>query len=385
MPKLSERPLLERGFRPFFLLAALYAVASTALWGGYYTGYVLPPQGLLEPVAWHAHEMIYGFTMAVIAGFLLTAVANWTGGAPVRQWHLAGLCALWLFGRLVMALDMGLPLWLIYTFSTAFIPALALSLAIPLLRSWNKRNFIFLALLAILFACQIWFLLTRIMLPLHIAIMVVISIISLVGGRIIPAFTVAALRRRGIEARQTDQRKMDVAALGSLLLLILLLPITGVQGKLFAGTALLSALIHLWRMRFYHLPQAMHDPMLWILHLGYLWVIIGLIALALAALGQIGFSLALHILTTGAIGSMTLGMMCRVTLGHTGREIMASSGTIAAFILIQLAACIRILGPILLPEHIIAWIAVSASLWVASFTLYLLIYIPMLLTPRPRR
>jgi uncharacterized protein involved in response to NO len=128
----------------FFLLGALYSVISLILWAGFYAGYVMPPSLLADPVLWHAHEMIYGFTIAIVAGFLLTAVANWTGGAPARQIHLAALCVLWLTGRIVMNFDMGLPLWLIYVLEGAFIPALAVSLSIPLLKSWNVRNFVFL-------------------------------------------------------------------------------------------------------------------------------------------------------------------------------------------------------------------------------------------------
>lgn len=217
------RPFLGRGFRPFFFLGALHGVISLALWGGFYAGYVVPPYFMLDAVSWHAHEMIYGFAMAIVAGFLLTAVANWTGGAPARQMHLAGLCLLWVLGRVVMHFDFGLPAWAIIAVESAFIPALALSLAIPLIRSWNKRNFIFLTLLSVLFACDLWFLLTINMAALHVALMMILIMISLIGGRIIPAFTVAALRRKGIEAYQTPQMKMDMAALASLVAVALCL------------------------------------------------------------------------------------------------------------------------------------------------------------------
>ena len=125
-------PFWGRGFRPFFFLGALFTVLSICLWGAFYAGTgITPPVFLLDPVSWHAHEMIYGFSMAIVAGFLLTAVANWTGGAPARQMHLAGLCALWLIGRIVMSVDLGLPAWGVIALESLFIPALALSLAIP--------------------------------------------------------------------------------------------------------------------------------------------------------------------------------------------------------------------------------------------------------------
>lgn len=158
MQTFFEQPFWGRGFRPFFFLGALYSVFSLGIWGWFYAGHITPPGFLLDSVLWHAHEMIYGYTMAIIAGFLLTAVANWTGGAPARQIHLISLCFLWLLGRLVMNVDLGLPFWGLVLAEIVFIPALALSLAVPLIKSWNKRNFIFLTLLSALFACDLVFL-----------------------------------------------------------------------------------------------------------------------------------------------------------------------------------------------------------------------------------
>lgn len=377
-----SRPFFGRGFRPFFFLGALYSVLSLALWGGFYAGYVVPPYFLLDAVSWHAHEMIYGFAMAIVAGFLLTAVANWTGGAPARQMHLAGLCLLWVSGRVVMHFDFGLPVWAILAVESAFIPALALSLAIPLIRSWNKRNFIFLTLLSVLFACNIWFLITIDMTALHVALMMILIMISLIGGRIIPAFTVAALRRKGVEAYQTPQMKMDIAALLSLVAVTACLifakdtPILGI----FAG---LSCLIHGARMRHYHTLKIGDDPLVWILHAGYGWLVVGLGLLALTGFGVLEIPAVIHALTAGAIGSMILGMICRVTLGHTGRELKVGTLITLSFFAIQVTAIARVFGPILMPEYMNEWIIGSAVLWSVCFAVYLLVYSPMLFTSRP--
>jgi uncharacterized protein involved in response to NO len=382
MLKLFEHPFLGRGFRPFFFLGALYSVISLVLWGGFYAGYIVPPYFMIDAVSWHAHEMIYGFSMAIVAGFLLTAVANWTGGAPARQMHLAGLCLLWLLGRVVMHFDFGLPAWAIIAVESAFIPALALSLAIPLIRSWNKRNFIFLTLLSVLFACDLWFLLTINMAALHAALMMILIMISLIGGRIIPAFTVAALRRKGIETYQTPQIKMDVAALVSLVAVALCLvfakgtPILGIA----AGV---SCLIHGLRMRHYHTLKTFDDPLVWILHAGYCWLVVGLGLLALTGFGALGVAAVIHALTAGAIGSMILGMICRVTLGHTGRDLKLGALSTLSFFAIQVTAIARVFGPIFMPDHMNEWIIGSAALWSLCFAAYLWVYTPMLFTARP--
>ncbi|MGB3215319.1 MAG: NnrS family protein [Alphaproteobacteria bacterium] len=382
MLSIFDIPFWGRGFRPFFLMGALYGALTIAVWGGFYAGYVALPLVFLDAISWHAHEMIYGFSMAIVAGFLLTAVANWTGGAPVRQIRLAGLSLLWLLGRIVMNFDLGLPEGFIIVSQVLFIPALAIALALPLLHSWNKRNFIFLLLLSFLFGCDLWFLLSTDMTALHAALMVIIMMVSLIGGRIIPSFTVAALRRKGLEAYQTDQGRMDAAALLSLLAVTLSLVFA--SETIFLGlSAAISALLHLLRMRFYHTLKTGSDPLLWILHAGYLWLVIGLALLSLTGFGLFSIPAVIHALTAGCIGSMILGMICRVTLGHTGRVLRVSRLTALSFILIQLAAVIRVFGPILLPSETTLWIVISATLWSLCFVAYLISFGPFLFQPRP--
>lgn len=377
-----EHPVLGRGFRPFFLLGAAYSVLMLLIWSAYYAGVIEPPAHILDSLSWHAHEMIYGYTIAIVAGFLLTAVANWTGGAPARQLHLLGLCLIWLAGRIVINIDLGLPAWCVYLICAAFIPALAVSLSIPLFKSRNKRNFVFLGLLTILSSAQIIFFVMEIREALYVAIMMIMVMISLIGGRVIPAFSVAALRRGGEEAFQTPQMKLDIAALISLIATTLCLVI--VPDSIFlAIAALISAVIHAFRMRRYHTMRILNDPMVWILHVGYAWLIVGLLLLALSGLGIVSVSVALHALTAGSIGSMTFGMMCRVALGHTGRNLVTTKLTLITFVLMQVIVIIRVLGVIFLPEYMMSWIVLSAGLWSLCFALYLLIYAPMLMRARP--
>lgn len=387
MPKLSNSvflsPFWGRGFRPFFFCGALFNILSIGIWGAFYAGTnIMPPTFQGDPVSWHAHEMIYGFSMAIVAGFLLTAVANWTGGAPARQIHLAALCALWVTGRVVMGIDLGLPEWGIIVLETLFIPCLALSLAIPLLRSWNKRNFIFLSILSVLFGCDVWFFISGDLTALYAALMMILMMISLIGGRVIPAFTVAELRRRGVKAFQTDQMKMDVAALVSLVAVTLCLVYA--KETIFLGVAAaLSCAIHALRMRRYHTLQALKEPLLWILHAGYAWLVLGLGLLSLSGFSLLETKAVIHALTAGCIGSMILGMICRVTLGHTGRELKVGALTTFSFFVIQMAALVRVFGPLLVPEQTIVWIVGSAFVWTFCFAAYLFVYSKMLFSARP--
>lgn len=367
-PSSFQPALLELGFRPFFFLGALYSLISLLVWGGFYAGQIVPPAFLIDPVSWHIHEMIYGFTLAIIAGFLLTAVVNWTGCAPIKQRQLAALCLLWLVGRIVINIDLGLPFWLILVLETSFIPVLLIVLAIPLIRANNTRNFLILLRLLVLFACDVWFLKTGSKMPLYIALMMVLTVVSLIGGRIIPAFTVGALRRTGIVVNQTAQMTLDRIAVVSLIAVTLCLIF--VQGtRLLSLCALFSAIVYGLRMRHYHSLKTASDPMLWILHLGYGWLVIGLFLLALTGVGVFEIPLVIHALTAGCIGSMTLGMMTRVTLGHTGRPLESSTLTTLSFVLMQIAVLIRILGPMLIPQATVHWIIWSAGLWTTCFVI----------------
>lgn len=377
-----EHPFLGRGFRPFFLLAACYAVLGLLLWAGFFAGAFNAPGALSDPVLWHAHEMIYGFVMAVVAGFLLTAVSNWTGGAPVRHGRLFFLVFLWLAGRIAVYVE-SLPFTVTALADCVFILVLAVMLAIPLLRTRNIRNFIFLGILSGLFATNTLFYVTKEVTYLHVALFIILAMISLVAGRIVPAFTVAALRFEGMQVRQRDQPWIDRLSFISMILLIFIVAFSGISSTatgIFAATA---AACNLLRLRHYHVLQALKRPMLWILHAGYGWLVLGLGLLSFSCFGYGQVTIALHALTVGSIGSMCIGMMCRVTLGHTGRNIIARLPTVFAFVAMQAAAMFRTAGPVLLPEEYTNWVIASSLLWSISFFLYLLSYAPMLVKPRP--
>lgn len=382
MRELFSHAFLGRGFRPFFLMGAAYAAIGALLWVMQVSGVAFLHSPFSDPVLWHAHEMIYGFTMAIVAGFLLTAVANWTGGDTAKNGGLACLCALWLAGRIGMNLAI-IPYTLAAALDLLFLPALTLTLCIPLFRGRNRHNFIFLFMLGALFFCDLYLWIYQDRIALYIALIFIMAMISAIGGRVIPSFTVAGLRRRGIKVNQMDQHKTDLAALALLGCVALSLAFLGINSIATGVLALLAALIHLWRHRQYHLLHVWRDPMLWSLHAGHLWLIAGLAFLGCSAFGLMPLSPALHALTVGAIGTLTLSMMCRVALGHTGREIAAGSGTAFAFILMQGTALTRVLGPVLWPDDYMLWIQFSGGLWAAAFAVYVFSYAPVLLRPRP--
>jgi uncharacterized protein involved in response to NO len=375
-------PFWGRGFRPFFLSAAVYSIYTVLAWSGFYQGLWPQPGGMADPLLWHAHEMVYGFAMAVVAGFLLTAVANWTGGAPARQWHLLSLWLLWLAGRIAMNVPEISPLSLAIV-DSLFIPALAISLAWPLLRSRNIRNFIFLILLTVLFSANISFHALHSKYPVYGALMIILMMIALVGGRVIPAFAVAALRRRGHIVYQHDQRILDTVCIALMAGSAASAGYFGLQSVITAYMFLSVSAVLALRMRRYHVIKSFCDPMLWILQVSYGWIVAGFLLMALSSFDILPVSTALHALTVGGIGGMCLGMMSRVTRGHTGRDIIADRLTVVSFILMQGAALVRVAAPVLLAEYYTLWLAVSGLLWAASYGIYLLVYFPMLVRPRP--
>ncbi len=386
MKNIFDAPFWDRGFRPFFLLGAAYAVFMIVAWVGVFGGFFRIPVAWNDPTMWHAHEMVFGFTLAIIAGFLLTAVSNWTGGAPTRRGSLALLCGVWVAGRLSF--------WWAYApqpvlsfIDLLFIPLLAVCLSIPLIRAKNHHNLSFIGILTLLFLCDLHMHLIALGLvkgdpriSAYAAVLVVMMVVSIVSSRIIPSFTVAGLRQRGLKLFQTDQMKTDIAALLLVFGLSLAVFFTGLKSYPAALFALAAGLIHLWRMRHWHSLKTGGEPMLWILHAGHFWLVAGLLTLGLHGLGwAVPSSLALHMLTVGCIGSLTLGMMARVSLGHTGRPIRANTAMVIAFLMMQWTVVVRCLAITVGGNHYLSWIMVTGIFWVAAFSLYLAVYTPILL------
>jgi len=379
-----SRPIWDVGFRPFFLLAALYAAVIVPVWVGIVRGLV-GPDPHLRAFDWHMHEMLYGVIVAVLAGFLLTAVRNWTKQQTASGGALAGLVMLWTLGRAAVASSRLIPGELVFAFDMLFLPALAFVVGRPIVRANSRRNLVFVPLLLALAACNAamhakalgWVGAWSDRAP-FVAIDVLIIILSLIGGRIVPAFTGNAMKELTIERSVFADRWVFVP-LGFLAVT------DAIDWRLGVGVcALLAGLLSAVRMRGWGSLATRHDPMLWILHLGYAWIALGLTLRAASALALDGLrSGAMHALSTGALGILIIGMMTRVALGHTGRKITANGWTVAIYALVITTALLRTIGAIWRGAWYATSLWVAAALWTLAFVIYLVAYLPVLTGVRP--
>ncbi|WP_207061570.1 NnrS family protein [Motiliproteus sp. SC1-56] len=375
--------LFYLGFRPFFGLGALAAVVLILLWLPYYHGH-LSLNGYFTPVAWHAHEMLYGYALAIIAGFLLTAVRNWTGEKVPSGWPLVGLVAVWLAGRLLCTLDLGQPGWLTALVDIAFAPLVILALARPLLAARAPRNLAFLVILA-LFALgnSLMHMAALGENPLpglgsQFGLNLVILVIVVMGGRVIPFFTRNPLP--GMQPRQWQP--VEIASVAGVLVLALW---ELLQRDTPAQAALALALggVHFLRLAGWQDRRLWGHPIIWVLHLGYGAIALGFVLKGLAGLGLVGQSGAVHAFTVGGIGLMTLGMMARVSLGHTGRPLELPRLTVIGIYLLTLGATLRVIAGLGFWSGLQApLLGASALLWILAFSAFCIDYWPKLIRPR---
>jgi uncharacterized protein involved in response to NO len=372
-------PLLSAGFRPFFIAAAAWATLAMAAWLPMLTGGLELPSRF-DPLSWHVHEMLFGFVMAAVGGFLLTAIPNWTGRAPVAGTPLAVLCGLWLLGRVACLISAWLPAWSVIVGDLSFAVALELVAARELIAAGNRRNY---PLLAPVIVLAIANLLTHLDMALgwRLGIAVVIVLISVIGGRIIPAFTRNWLHARGMVPVPPSAGLLDRVALGTLhggMIAWTFLPDWQPVGALL----LVAAALNLIRLARWHGIATVEEPLLLVLHIGYLWLVIGVALLGLALIGNaVPHAAAVHALTAGAMGTMTLAVMTRATLGHTGRVLRADKVTMLIYALVSASAIVRIVAA-WMPDEQMDLYEVAALGWVGAFALFAGEYGPMLLAPR---
>ena len=372
--------LFRLGFRPFYLLAALFAALAVPLWLAQFAG-LLPPPAAYPAMLWHAHEMSFGFVLAVIVGFLLTAARVWTGLPTPTGHHLAGLAALWVVARLFNYFGPS-PAAMLADAAFLILPMIALGLVLVKARS-HRNLFVLVILTAFLVANTLFHLAVAGRVPfapitaVHFFVFTVIMLIGVIGGRVIPSFTANALR--GV--RQYRSRWIDVLALAgtgiALLLVLVGAPVVPTVTACLAAAALQAARLAGWNPW-----AARRQALLWILHVSYAWVPIGLVLLACGVAGKVPMSAGVHALTLGAIGGLIIGMITRTALGHTARPLKAGRIEVAAYLLVQSAVLVR-LAPILFPGlPYLPWTTVAASAWSLAFALYFAKYAPMLFAPR---
>src|SRR3989344_6515764 len=378
-PATAGFALWNLGFRPFYLLASLFTAFSVLLWAAQFSGYL--PSAYLQGPVWHGHEMLFGYATAVIAGFLLTAVRAWTNQPTPSGVPLMALAALWICGRVLVLTPFAMTAAVV---NAAFPVAIAVAIGIPLFRSRNVRNYFFvglLVLMGVLILAVHLALQERFEIPprlgLQLALDVVLFIMAVVGGRVIPMFT-----NNGVPGTNATRNALvEKLALGTVILLfaadLLQLPQT-----IIAMIVLISALAHGARLYLWKPWRTLATPLVWILHAAYAWVVVHLALRGLFALGLLTGSYAIHALTVGAIGGLTLGMMARPARGHTGRPLVVDGFEITMFLLIQVAAVVRVFGGIASPGLYRPSVQLSALLWAAAFGLYAVRYWPVLTRPR---
>lgn len=358
--------LFDLGFRPFYLLAGAYAALAVPLWAAQYAGW-LPGANIL----WHAHEMVFGYTFAVIAGFLLTAVRAWTGRATPTGALLGAIAALWVLARVLAFVSLPLAAWA----GALFALAVAWGIGRPLVAAGNRRNLFFIALVLGLGAAGV-VVQGYPQLGLALGLDVVLFVMAVVGGRVIPAFTNNALAGAG--ARRNAW--LEFGALGSILLLIAADALQ--RTELAAGIALLAAALHAVRLALWAPLTTLGRPILWILHAAYAWIVVHLALRGLSGFGVLPYALGTHALTVGAIGGLTLGMMTRTARGHTARPLRVGRAELAAYVMVQLAAAARVFVPLAVPAASVPATLASALLWCAAFALFTVTYVPILARPR---
>lgn len=381
---LKNIAFLEAGFRPLFLAAGAWSALAVAIWLAALAG-VMDIPSLLDPMTWHAHEMMFGFALAAVGGFLLTAIPNWTGRPPLSGGALGLLALAWLAGRVAMFYSAH-----IGAASTAIID-LSYPVALTLIAAWeinaggNRRNLPVAGLVGLLAVGNmlvhgetLGWTEDSAALGIRLAIATLALLLTLVGGRVVPAFTRNWLKAEGDPAFPAEFDIVDK-------LTILLTAITGTGWVLFpdrpetAWLALACGCVHAIRLPRWRGDRTLATPLLWVLHLGYLWLAVGFALLGLAAIIP-GFppSAALHALTGGAFGTMILAVMTRASLGHAGRELVAGPGTTLCYLLVTLAVMLRVSAPFFASTTEILFAA--ALFWIAAYGLFAVLYLPIFLT-----
>lgn len=384
-PPAHVKPVLAKGFRLFFLLASSFAALIVPVWllalGG-----VIHPGGALDAVTWHAHEMVFGFAVAVIAGFLLTAVTNWTQRETAAGAPLAGLAGLWLAGRLAFAFGAHLPAPLVAVVDLAFLPALAFAVGRPIVLTKNHRNLVMLGVLVALWLANLAIHLDALgALPglrrrgALVGVDVILLVILVMAGRVFPMFTRNATRVQSIRSIPA----LDAASVAAMLAVVVC-DAAALDAPVAPIAAAVAAVLAAARTLHWGARHGLRLPLVWILHVGYAWIPLGLALRAVSALTtRVPASAATHALTVGAIGAVTLGMMARVSLGHTGRPLDPPRPVVVAFVLVTLAALVRVVAPI----ASLAWyptsLQVVGALWTLAFGAFVVVYAPILVAPRP--
>lgn len=377
--------ILSFGFRPFFLLSAFWAAFALGLWIVELAGGPAVPTAF-DPASWHAHEMLFGYLGAVMAGFLLTAVPNWTGRLPMTGWPLAGLVSLWVVGRVAVGFSAGLPLGLVAAADLAFPFVLAAVLGREIVAGRNSRNLPVILLLLVFMLANALFHRSAALggypaggAAFRLGLGVAVALIALIGGRIVPSFTRNWLAANGQEARPAAFGRADKA--------VMLVTIAALASWILAPEGVPTALICLvagaanaWRLSRWSGRHTSGEPLVWVLHAGFAFVALGFFAVGAAAAGWFPLPPAQHVWMAGGIGLMTLAVMTRASLGHSGRPLTASKTTAALYWALVISVVARVVFG-LYPDQ--TWLLhLAAAGWIGAFGGFAVFYWPVLARPR---
>ena len=373
-------PLLRLGFRPFYLGAAAFACVAMPLWIALFLGQATLTLAL-PPLLWHAHEMLFGFAVAVIVGFLLTAGKAWTGLVTPRGGFLGALAALWVAAR-IAALVAPYPVYAVL--DLALLPLVAAVLVDLLLRARNRRNLPLVMILVLLSLANLVFHVAVIgtikvspMSALQAGLALIVMIECVMAGRVVPAFTMSATPGLKLRVRPGLERAtLSVTALA------LALWVFAPPGPITLVAFGLAAALHLVRQWQWHPWVTRSRPILWILHAAYAWLALGFGLLALAQIGLVAVSAGVHALAVGATGGLIIGMITRTARGHTGRPVRASKAEVLAYLLVMAAAALRVLVPLAAPQWLVHALVGAALAWCAAFAIYLFVFAPWLVKAR---
>lgn len=386
---LSGFALFNYGFRPFFLLAGLFAVLSVLVWVGQYAGHV-QLNLIASPTLWHGHEMVFGYATAAIAGFFLTVVPNWTKVKARKGNILIVLSVLWLLGRVAFWAQGFIPYALVFAADMLFLLTFTAQVISPLIDPQHRRQVMFVPILAALIVANA---MTHLGIldfaafgldwgahGLVLGLDAVIVLIAIMGGRVTPSFTSSYLGHGNPAIKVHQRPQLDrfvLAATWALLVIDQVMPASPVAGVV----AMTAATLHGVRLAGWQGLRTLSNPILWVLHLGYLWLVVGLVLRGLSDFALVAAVDAVHALTIGAIGTITLGVMTRAALGHTGRVVKAAPSIVGAYVLVSIAALSR-LAVIVWPEHTAVLVMVSGAAWSTAFLIFVGVYLPILLRPR---
>jgi len=376
----NTNSFLHLGFRPFFLLSAVFSAVAMALWAWMYMGAIPVMRSGLPAITWHAHEMVFGYTLAVVSGFLLTSIRNWTGIQTINGSWLLATVVLWASARLLFIVDVKLAALIDLSYNLV----LLIATAIPLYRArqwkqmsiWSKLLLLMIGN-ALFYGGAVGWWPGGIHVGLYTGLYIIVSLILLMGRRVIPFFIE---KRAGVIV--INRKWVDISSL-VLMLVFLVVEVFWPRPVAAGVCALLLFVLHALRLQGWYAPAIRREPMLWVLYLGYAWLVFAFLLRGLMLFVELNPMLPVHAFAAGGVGMITIGMMARVSLGHTGRDVYDYPFAVrVAFILVGLAAVFRVLVPLFLPATTTYMIIAAQTLWVFGFAAFVFVYLPMLVRPR---